>query len=225
MKFNAELWTCPDPTSYILVRTKEGAFWRKKRGQGAKGASLNEGYRKSAEGMAVTAPAAKRIATVLKPYLDGVSPGRLTVRISGRLRKAYNATGHLGYRYLEGFEPEPGHPLAELMKNAEVLVTADRLEVRPRLGFDELERVDIENEYYFELISISGDCSLAENELVPVSVKSDVYQVNRGSEFLCQLALPLAAECWIALLKVSSNGGQEIKVSAIKVIAVSDTPV
>ncbi len=85
----------PDPESYIWIDTKEGGFWRRRRGL-VKKARLNAAYLQSSEYTKICSPAASRIMRKLRPYMKGLQPGRITVRICGKLRKALIETNEPG---------------------------------------------------------------------------------------------------------------------------------
>src|SRR3954463_549915 len=93
----------PPPPSgqYIWVKTKEGGFWRMRRGS-YKPARLNEAYLQTSNAMKISAPAASRIVRRLHSYLNRLETGRLTVRISGKLRKSLKEKGRLCFTYLKG---------------------------------------------------------------------------------------------------------------------------
>src|SRR5437899_9524667 len=101
----------PSPDGqYVWVKTKEGSFWRKRRGS-YRPALLNAAYQRSSEATNISSPAASMIVRRLCPYLTGLQTGRLTVRICGRLRKALNEKGRLCFTYLKGLDMQPEHPL------------------------------------------------------------------------------------------------------------------
>jgi hypothetical protein len=69
----------------VWIITKEGGYWRRKRGT-VKKAKLNRAFREGSYFMQLSAPAASRIIQKLRPYMDGLYTGRLNAKISGRLR-------------------------------------------------------------------------------------------------------------------------------------------
>src|SRR4051812_3276379 len=82
----------PDPERYILVVTKEGSFFRLKRGLN-KPAVLNAAYQQSSNSTKLCSPAAKRMAITLRQHLRGLDTGRLIARFTGLLRKAFHKKG------------------------------------------------------------------------------------------------------------------------------------
>lgn len=179
MKKTAEPPPCPDPERYLLVKTREGMFWRKKRGQGPKGARLNEKFRASAAGMAITAPAAKRVVEAIRPFLDGVQAGRLTVRISGRLRKQYNRIGKADYEYLAGFVI-----YCEEWYEAPLIKASYDYELGQIVWRSEQEKNRLKENTYIELILVSGECTGDKPLRVQRVVSNKSIEGNRCEEVL-----------------------------------------
>jgi len=216
---------CPDPESYILIETKEGAFWRKKRGLGEKGAPLNEGFKQSSEGMAVTAPAAKRIVGRLRPFIEGLSVGRITVRISALLRKQYNKNGNVDYTFMQGFDLQPDYPMKRLLK-APLHITTDKevIDLRIPVAPYWIEpQGKLVTHYYFELVVISGDCT-RDGALRTETETSAVYSIVGAEQEDCRFVMPVGTRPWLAVLKLCCIEGQELAVSpkdyGMQVIAV-----
>src|SRR3954471_11517656 len=150
----------PPPPSgqYIWVQTKEGGFWRMKRGS-HRPALLNGAYQQTSNAMKISAPAASRIVRRLQPYLTRLETGRLTVRISGKLRKALNEKGRLCFTYLQDLDVQPQHPMERLLK-APVRVEQDTQELTVSIPVDTytIKRHNaLVSAYYFELILLWGD--------------------------------------------------------------------
>ena len=106
---------CPDPDNYIWVETKEGSFWRKKRGT-VKKATLNLRYQQSNDHMKISSPAANRIVRALRPYLTGLDVGRLSARITGKLTQSLNETNSLAFTNFAGLGIQKTPPLDSLLK-------------------------------------------------------------------------------------------------------------
>jgi hypothetical protein len=83
---NKNIPPCPDAERYVLVQTREGKYWRRKRGS-VKKAVLNETLQRNVEMMRQSAPAARMIMTRLLAFTGRLETGRLNARISARLRK------------------------------------------------------------------------------------------------------------------------------------------
>ncbi len=84
--FDRNIPPCPLPGAYILIETKEGVFWRKKRGLG-KPAVLNDVLQANVDKMKISSPAAKRILTALRPFTLSYIAGVLmlsSLHLSGR---------------------------------------------------------------------------------------------------------------------------------------------
>jgi hypothetical protein len=216
---------CPDPDRYVLVRTREGNFWRRKRGTGKKEATLNEAFRNNSRGMAITAPAAKRIVDQLRPFLDSVYAGRITVRISGLLRKQLNRSGTVGYTYVKNFDLLRDRPVDELLGvPVRVNCENDVLEVHIPVNANTITRNDsLVKGYSFELILLSGDCTV-ENDLRIESKVSDVFGINDVGEYRCSLRMDSPGKPWFTILKLCCLKGDEKKLCSenygMKVVAV-----
>ena len=225
MKRTIDIPPCPDPLSYVLVQTKEGSFWRRKRGLGTKGVQLNHSFKISAEGMALTAPSAKRIVGKLKPFLDGLITGRITVRISGKLRKQYNKTGTIDYAYLVNMDLQPDYPLKKLLlAPVSVTVNKDVLNISVPVDYATIKKnSSLVTHYFFEVILISGDCTVNEGLRIE-SESSDVYPVAVEGQHTCSFSLALPDRSWFAVLKLSCIEGNEMAASpknyGLKIVAI-----
>jgi hypothetical protein len=216
---------CPDPERYVLVKTKEGNYWRRKRGSAAKKATLNEAFEMNRVGMAVTAPAAKRIVNKLRPFLDSLSTGRITVRISGLLRKQMNRTGKLDYSLFRGFDLQPGYPIDHLLETQVVISSKeDVLQIEIPIQSSTVKKGNKNiTDYFFEVIVLSGDCTV-EKGLKIESGSSAVYPIHSVSDEGCRFNLPIGRNPWMAVLKVCCREGNGLAAAAgnygMKVIAV-----
>jgi len=216
----------PPPTGqYVWVKTKEGGFWRMKRGS-YRPAQLNEAYLQSSNAMKITAPAASRIRRRLSPYLSRLDTGRLNARISARLRKALKEGGKLSFAYLKGMDIQPQYPLEKLLK-AWVHVEQDAQEIAVNIAVKEYtitRHNGIVTAYYFELILLWGDAG-SDKGLRVEDVDSPVYRIGEDYNTECRLnlVLPPAGQPWMALLKVSCIEGRELAMAprmyGMKVVA------
>ncbi|MCU7547529.1 hypothetical protein OCK74_00310 [Chitinophagaceae bacterium LB-8] len=203
----------PDGSQYILVKTKEGSFWRRKRGS-VKPAPVNDVLARNAEASKVTGPAAKRIVDKLRPYLRGLRTGRLTVRVIGALRKALNRKGIIDFTFLDGMELQPEHPFNKLVLDPYKVEQADRsLHISIPIGKGRVKQLNgIVTDYYFEAIVVQGDAT-KDSGLRVDSVESKVYSIEADQK-LCELSVDLPAQKgpWMLLLKISSLEGNEMAV-------------
>ncbi len=214
----------PDPGNYIWVMTKEGGFWRKKRGI-VKKAKLNAAYNESRKNTKICSPAASRIVRKLRPYMDGLQPGRITVRICGKLRMALNESGRLGLGCLEGFDLQPDHPIGNLLQaQVHIEQTPDELILQiPITGYTVKKLNTLVTHYYFELVLLYGDAR-KENGLRTESEDSTVYEIEKSYKNNCRLSMVLPDQEWVALLKVNCIEGNEPaaspKLYGMKVVSV-----
>ena len=201
---------CPDPENYVWVTTKEGSFWRRKRGT-KKGATLNAQYKKSNEHMKISGPAASNLVRILRPYLQGIAPGRLTARLSGKLRKALNETGAMNYRHLAEFDVQPDHPIGKLLLCPWLLsLKGNKLALKIPIDTATLQQHNkLVTDYYFELILLQGNAANPAS-LDTYSVCSKLYPIGSSESSPCQLTIKVPANNWIAFLKVSCMEGKEL---------------
>ena len=83
---------CPDPDKFILVTTREGKHWRRKRGT-VKKAKTNKVLSRNAMLTAPTNEAASRFLRLLHPYVFSLDKGRLHAKLAGRLKKMHQCAG------------------------------------------------------------------------------------------------------------------------------------
>ncbi|MBL7729663.1 MAG: hypothetical protein JNM88_00680 [Chitinophagaceae bacterium] len=127
---NRSIPPCPDPGNYVLVRTKEGTFWRRKRGT-VKNAPVNVVLRKNNKGYKVLMPAVSRMLTLLKPYTAELSMGRITARWTGKLLKPFNETGKICLPVLIGNDLQPEYPFDSICHlPMEVMTSKQLLNIR-----------------------------------------------------------------------------------------------
>jgi hypothetical protein len=195
---------CPDPDKYILVTTKEGRFWRRKRGT-VKPAILNTVFEKNVQNSKVASPAARRIVQKLQPYLFDLSTGRLIARIAGALIKSINEKGYPDFTYLQDVDLHQP-PLSRLLMSGPIVdVIANNLKL-----FIPIEQHTIQKrgnrvtDYYFEAILLYGDMT-ADNGLRIDSNVSPLYSFTNQppTEWILSMPLPAAHYPWMVLLKAS----------------------
>jgi hypothetical protein len=203
----------PDGSKYVWVTTKEGSFWRRKRGS-VKPAPVNDVLARNAEASKVTGPAAKRIVDKLRPFFGGLQTGRLTVRIIGALRKALNQKGAIDFTNLDGMELQPEYPLNNLLLVPYIVNQTDR-SLRILIPIEKggvKQYNNIVSDYYFEAVVVEGDAT-KDNSLRVDSVQSQVYPIGDDKK-QCELILDLPAQKgpWMLLLKISCHEGNEMAV-------------
>lgn len=219
---------CPDPRCYILVQTKEGSYWRMKRGLN-KPAKLNENLQASANRMKVTSPAAKRIITALRHQLADLETGRITVRIGSLLGRSLKEDGKMDYRYMTGYDFQPYYPMNDLVR---VNVKFEKTEqsLRVHIPMDPAapvlkEMKDGITGFKFAVTIVKGDPSA---EARSTSMTSAIYPAEIKEPTTCTLSvmLPPAGTPWILCLKVTCMAGGDVAASygdkGMQVIAVSN---
>jgi hypothetical protein len=204
---------CPDPRLYILVRNKEGAFWRLQRGKGAKGATLNAALQDSSARLKVLSPAAAKLVAELRPFLNGLRSGRIKNRISGLIGERLSNSGRTEYRFFKDLDFQPDYPLGRLLRTP-VQVEQDSATVSLRIqipaGGAIAARNSIVSSYCFVLIMIVGD-PLDDKELATYQAASRTYPVGESSEdCVLELLRPNAGEHWLLCLRLVSYEGAEV---------------
>lgn len=195
---------CPDPDRYILVQTKEGAFWRRKRGT-LKPARLNTSFRKNVINSKVAGPAAKRVIRQLQPFLRVLQPGRLQAQLAGAFIKSLNENGRIDYSFLQDLELNR-HPLAKLLNDFYFANPNDSsIKICIPVNSKSMNRLNqAVTDYYFEAILLYGDPS-QENRLQIYSTISRLYSFINHIKTKCVFTLQLPPNNipWMVLLKAS----------------------
>jgi len=198
-----------DGHRYVLVRTKEGPYWRKKRGT-VKKAELNEVFQRNAEATSLASPVAKRIKGKLEEFFNGLDTGRFIANISAKLKKTYLTTGAWNFSLLEGYDLQPDHPLTELFRgNYYIIKNKDELTIRIPIDKEIVKRHNkLVTDYYFGSIILYGDPS-KKNDLLIESETSKLYPATGKFKTECNLSLSLPAKKtpWMILLKLSCLEG------------------
>lgn len=202
----------PDPQLYILVRTKEGSYYRRRRGQ-VKPASLNASCQLRSDGLSLSSPAAKRLRDCLQDVFRGLDVGRAHARLGARLKKAFLEKGRFDFSYLAGYDFQKEHPMDSLLKASYTVHIIDGMvQVELPLYPGAVKpKSSLVSDYYFELVVVWGDLSTA-GALRINSVHSALYPAGAAGERYCELRLPLPAsgEPWMLLLKISCLEGNEL---------------
>jgi hypothetical protein len=199
----------PDPGNYVWIKTRDGGYFRRKRGT-IKKAKPNRALRQSSDRMKQSAPATSRILKKLKPFMNGLDIGRLNVRISGLLRTSIKDTGRLSLAYLNGLNFQRNYPIGRLLQvDPWTEITAHEFILSLSITDYTIKRLNtLVTNYYFELILLYGDAGKA-NGLRIESEESAVYEVGKDYDLTLTLRLVLPEQPWIALLKVNCIEGDE----------------
>lgn len=211
-KNSIKLPPCPDPEQYILVKTKEGDFWRRKR---QKQSPVNRSLSANVSATEIVSPAVKRIRNKLEEYTRKLDTGRLHGRLTGLLNKTYKTKGFIDYSALKGFEFQPDHPLARLLLTRFIVNTGSEFTelLIPVTSGVLKKQNDLVTDFYFEGIMLSGD-PLADEPLQSAYALSKPYSFTNTLEEDCKIVLPLPEKNvpWMLMLKVSCLEGNEMAV-------------
>jgi hypothetical protein len=193
---------------YVLITTKEGSFWRRKRGT-VKPATLNTKFAEAAQATRIISPVARRIRLALLPYLNGLTTGRLNTRIGNQLRKSLQEKNTLKLGYLQGVELQQDHSLDEMLAAGyRVSMDDQNISILIPLELHALHRPNnLATHYYFEAVLLFGDLN-KESGLQTTTVSSPPYAFNSNAQTNCSLTLPLPADAdWCLLLRLACMQG------------------
>jgi hypothetical protein len=210
----------PDPIvpfsdDYIWVRTKEGSYWRRKRGT-VKPAKLNDAFTENLKQLKLTAPAAKRMADRLQPFIAHLETGRIKLLFSHFLRKGLKESGRVNFSLLKDYEFQERFPLSGLLLSHQVQETKQQVTVTIPIDYRTIKwQSDLVTDYYFELILLHGD-PMKERGLRIESVESPLYPFDPNNEWMkkstCTISieLPSGKNPWMVMLKLNSHEGNEL---------------
>jgi hypothetical protein len=216
---------CAEPDQHVLVKTREGIHWRKKRKNG----KLNESLATNVDLSKISGPAARQVVQKLRPYLNGITTGRVTLRIINRLKRGLKDYKRIDFTSLLGLEIQRDHSLNELLQGCySIEKHKETLSIIITIEMDTIKRhSQLVTHYYFEGVLILGDAGI-ENGLRVADMESRLYAFERQANEECVITFSLPSEGipWMALLKVSCMEGNEMAVHprhyGMKVIAVNN---
>lgn len=204
MSSKKKLPPCPDPERYILVNSKEGAHWRRKRGTVTE-ARLNAVFTKNVDNSKVASPAAKRMVQKLRPFLSELNTGRLTAKLAGALIKAINQHGYADFSFLNGFDFQ--HPHLDKLLYAQITINRNGNDFTisiPLAPYYIEPKNALVTDYYFEAILLYGDVTIDNGLRIDSSI-SPLYAFESTVRTTCVLTLqlPTTSFPWMIILKLS----------------------
>ena len=203
---------CPDPALYILVRTREGVHWRRKRGT-VKTARVNTVLAANNAAHKILMPAASRIVKLLEPFTRQLDKGRITIRLASALLKPYLEKPKINYSALNEMAFQPAYPFDRLFLTSYEVRTGGkqlRLHIDIYKGCVKAQN-KLVTDYYFELILLYGK-AWKEKSLHIRYAESGLYSYGKEKPGVCTLSLAAAPahEPWLLLLKLNSLEGKEM---------------
>lgn len=215
---------CPDPQNYVLVTTREGSYWRKKR---AKNVPLNSGLSRNAEASKVVFPAASALLNKLIPCTRHMVMGRITLRLAQKLAPVFKETGALDFRNLPEFEFQPNYPFHHLVKCAPTIDEDETgVTVSIPVGPGRMVRLSKAlTHYYFELILLSGNPTQPQSLRVEMETSAVFsYENKELKDVVLSMIKPARKLPWMLLLKVNTMQGNKVveqgRYCRMKVVAV-----
>jgi hypothetical protein len=203
---------CPDPNLYVAVKTKEGVFWRRKRGT-LKPAILNSALKKNAAALSVCSPVAKRIETVLEPYIKQVRMGRLHARMTSLLMKHYKQTGDVSLMALKEFDVQPDQYANNQWQSIPQSKQTGKKILMTLNPFEGVVKAlnNLVTDYYFDAILLFGDAGKEHGLTVEVQT-SPRYTFTMKQPPSCSFRFTLLnpGTPFLLFLKLSSIEGNEM---------------
>lgn len=208
-----QLPPCPDPDSYVLVKNKEGYYWRKKRGT-LKEAPLNNVLSRNNATAKITGPAGSRIVRRLEPHTKGLAMERLTLTVCGRLMKGYHATGVINFSSLDGMELSKAYPLDKILLSP-YTITQEKDFIHIHLQDIAVKKQNqLVTDYFFDVVLLYGDATV-DHSLMTASTSSPLFSFATKTPMHCELQLQLPNEQpWMLLLKINCLEGNELAAHA-----------
>jgi hypothetical protein len=198
-----------DGAGYVLVRSKEKSYWRRKRGT-IKKAVVNSSLKRNATATLMASPAAKRILSKLEPFVRSLQTGRFIANVSSRLIKSMKAnSGEMDFSFLEKYDLQPWYPMENVFKGS-YSITEKNNEISIRIPVDKntVKRLNKEiTGYYFEAVVLWGHIQKPRG----LRVDSDISPVygfeDTKTECKLSLSLPTQNIPWMLMLKLSCHEG------------------
>jgi hypothetical protein len=199
-----------DPNEKEVVRTSGGWYYLRTKKPKGENAILNPTFRKNKNSLQTCSPAAVSIRRKLDPWLQHLTYGHTHRIILGALMKSYKANGgkkvdYDAFLHLDLFEKYTLERLVgvpyklNLKKNSvEIIIPIKENTVR--------RQNKVVNNYFFELILISGD-PLKERSLRVEDVGSELYPYDKAAKEPCvlEMVLPTKKAPWMCILRVNST--------------------
>src|SRR5438270_11989504 len=105
----------PDLKKYVLVKSKEGWHWRVRRGWDNPNVRINSTLQQQANLTKISGPAAVKLREALQIVLAGLNCGRLTLKLSGVIRKGLKKGNWPDDVLLKKLDFQPRYPFTKVM--------------------------------------------------------------------------------------------------------------
>ena len=205
---------CPDPELYILVKTRRGYYWRRKRGT-VKDAPLNEPFQQQSDNSKVLGPAVKKLRMKLAPYLAGVRTGYLQTNWTNSLRASLRPGTAFSYLPLRGYDFQRDHPWLTVMSGYNLETQKNFFRVRIPVGGGLMRpQNNLVTEYYFELVLLYGNVVAGDSLRIDEDVSPlYAYEDEPRGECVLEVSLPTKKKPWMLMLKLNALEGDVPAVS------------
>jgi hypothetical protein len=206
---------CPDWNKYIMVHTREGYYWRKKRGADHK-VEINSELSANAEAIRITTPLVRQFLNSISHHLKRHYGERMFLRMNHAFKKCLKKNGRVDYSATKDFVFYPRNPFPhQIAGSCSTRLNADKtrlqVEIKP---FDIPPQNGLVTEYYFQLILVTGDPN-EENRLEVETMESPLfpYGQDRTNTVSFETDLP-EDKPWLAMIKLNSLEMNELAVHA-----------
>ena len=203
----------PDLHNYSLIDSKEGGYYRRRRGLGGKPAVIPDAVVAQSKLTKISSPAAAKLRRELDPYLEGMQCGRLTVKLSSLIRKGLKAGTWPDYGLMQDLDFQPGYMFGKLIRtNWKLEQDENYVTIRipiPEGGALEIVNNKLVSSYRFTLVMLTGD-PVGDGELLTMAAKSKEYKIGKADkECVLRLAKPETDIPRLLCLRVTSYESKE----------------
>lgn len=201
----------PNPENYILINSKDGSYWRKKRGTDTP-VTLNDTLTRYNQLTAITSPAAKYLKELLTPFLHKIDTGRFIARVSANLNKSHLSSGKFDLLSMFDYDFQDEEEMKTLMdESINVTLSGHEMKIRVAASHNAIHKKNsIVTQFFWDAIVVHGDPTI-ENNLRIESDTSPVFNVDTTSKeyHTLSLFLPTRETSWMLILKLSCFEGKE----------------
>jgi hypothetical protein len=202
---------CPDPRLYAWVNTKNGGYWRRRRGT-VKRATLNATLTAKKNQLQLVSPAVNRIINAMDSWLVQLETGALPNKIRKLLMKDKNFDGTIRLSRLNELDWQEKFTLGKIYRGNHWLMQKEHtIMLQFESGRSKMNKLNkLVTNYFVELVLLWGDASI-DGGLQTSYAISPLFSFAQTEVMENQLYLDIPDdEPWIAMIKVSCLEGNEM---------------
>ncbi len=214
------------PQAYVFIETKEGGYWRLKRGT-VKKAVLNKAMKQSSRLLTKASHAGGAIRNALAEFTYDLATGRLGNRVNRLLMQSLKEKKVIDFSYLEGLEFQDAYLFDRLVKTPCFFETDKQKKVF-RFGIDISENSvkqfnKLVTGYRFAVILLYADTTDRKN-LKIMQQSSPQYSFTPDKErWVAEISFPKKMKQWLFCVRAECFEGKEPsahpKMRAMKVVS------